>query len=214
MAVNVNILNASGLLDPVLTILRTACHKALSQVEQLLTIPSVDICISPASKEYITPSGIMGCVTTPFVIDILLDASRSDLTEIITNELPSTLAHELHHLVRLASGIEDSTLFEHLITEGLACHFEASCGKKDMPDFLSEIKMSNWHELYEQMKQDLNNQDFDYRYYFAGTSTEMPKHAGYWVGFNLIAQYIEKNGGSAVSLAMTLAAEFQLDDRN
>lgn len=214
MAVNVNILNASGRFDPVLTILQSACHQTLSKVEQLLTIPSVDICISPASKEYITPSGILGCVTTPFVIDILLDTSRSDLTKIITNELPSTLFHELHHLVRLASGIEDSTLFEHLITEGLACYFEASYDEKEMPDFLSEIKMSNWHELYEQMKQDLNNEDFDYRYYFAGTADEMPKHAGYWVGFNLIAQYIEKNGGSAVSLAKTPAAEFWLDDRN
>ncbi len=212
MTVNINVLNASGKFDPVLSLLEHTCDQIILEVKQVFTLPSVDICISPASEEYITVSGIMGCVTTPYVIDILLDTSRSDLVNIIENELAATLAHELHHLVRLKSGIEDSTLFEHLITEGLACHFEAKCGQKEMPGCLAEIQTSSWLELYDKMKVDLNNQDFDYRYYFAGTTGEIPKHAGYWVGFNLVTQYIEKNGGSAVSLAMAPAAEFQLDD--
>lgn len=212
MTVNINILNASGKFDPILSLLERTCDQSILQVKQVFTLPSVDICISPASKEYITASGIMACVTTPYVIDILLDTSRSDLANIIENELAAILAHELHHLVRLKSGVEDSTLFEHLITEGLACHFEAKYGQKEMPSFFSEIQTSSWLELYDKMKVDFNNQDFDYRYYFAGTADEMPKHAGYWVGFNLVTQYIVSNGGSAVSLATTPASEFILDD--
>lgn len=140
MAVNINILNASGKFDLVFPLLERTCNDTILQVKQMFTLPSVDICLSPASEEYVTDSGIMGCVTTPYVIDILLDISRSDLVKIIEDELAATLVHELHHLVRLKSGIEDSTLFDHLITEGLACHFEAKFGQKEIPSSLSDIK--------------------------------------------------------------------------
>jgi len=51
------------------------------------------------------------------------------------------------------------------------------------------------------MRSELNSEEFSYPVYFGGEDeAKFPNHAAYWVGFNLVSQYINKHGSCAASL--------------
>ncbi|QBG34995.1 DUF2268 domain-containing putative Zn-dependent protease [Litorilituus sediminis] len=201
MTSKVTILNASKKFNPVLPLLESKAQDALNKIGKHIRLPNIDIIISPWPKEHVTTTGILGCVSTQYLIDILLDTERDDLLDIINNELPLVLAHELHHVVRTYSGVQEEKLLQVLISEGLACHFEMMFIEKNTISFFSEIKKYNWIDLYKQMDDYLDNTDFNYPLFFGGEDTsKFPNRAGYWVGYNLVSQYINKYGGCAATL--------------
>jgi uncharacterized protein YjaZ len=208
MSTKINILNASEKFNHVLDVLESRAVYALSEIQNYLELPNLDLVISPCSDEYKTKSGIMGCVTTPYVIDIMLDTDREDLVDIINVELPAVIAHEIHHAIRASSGVECKTLLQSLVAEGLACHFETKFNGNKLPSLFSGIQNQDWVALYEQMRPELNSEEFSYPVYFGGEDeTKLPNHAAYWVGFNLVSQYINKHGGCAASLVLTPAEQ-------
>lgn len=203
------ILNASGKFDAVLDSLRFEVQRSLIEIEKHIELPRLDIVISPCSAEYKTPSGILGCVSTPFVIDLMLDSGHPDLLHIIKNELTAVIAHELHHAIRSNSGVQEHTLFQVLISEGLACHFETKFSNSVTSNFFGDVSVYLWPELYKKMHGALHSTDFDYPLYFGGKETaQFPNRAGYWVGFNLVSQYINKYGGCAATLINIPAERF------
>lgn len=119
MSTKITILNASKKFDGVLALLEAKALQSLDEIQTYFDLPNIDIVISPCSDEYRTDMGIMGCVSTPDVIDILLDTEREDLTDIINTDLITVIAHELHHVIRADSGVKEKSLFQILISEGL-----------------------------------------------------------------------------------------------
>ncbi|GHF91591.1 DUF2268 domain-containing putative Zn-dependent protease [Thalassotalea marina] len=211
MPTKITILNASGKFSRVLDLLESRAQRSLADIKAHIELPNIDIVISPCSDEYKTESGILGCVSSQYVIDILLDADHANLVDIINRELTAVIAHELHHVIRQSAGIKNKNLIENLITEGLACHFETKFNGNTTPRFFDEIKQYDWRDLFHQMKPHLQDIDFDYPVYFAGKDTkQFPNRAGYWVGFNLVSQYISKHGGCAVSLVASTAEELRI----
>ena len=201
MSTKINILNASEKFNHVLEVLESRAVNSLREIQNYLELPNLDLVISPCSDEYKTKSGIMGCVTTPYVIDIILDTDRKDLVDVINFELSAVIAHEIHHAVRSSSGVECKTLLQSLVAEGLACHFETKFNGNELPSIFSDIQNQDWMLLYEQMRPELNSEEFSYPVYFGGEDEmKFPNHAGYWVGFNLVSQYINLHGGCAASL--------------
>jgi uncharacterized protein YjaZ len=202
MSTKINILNASGKFNHVVEVLESCALNALSEIQNYLELPNLDLVISPCSDEYKTKSGIMGCVTTPYVIDIMLDTDREDLVDVINLELSAVIAHEIHHAVRASSGAECKTLLQNIVAEGLACHFETKFNGNKLPSLFDEIQNHDWMLLYEQMRPELNSLEFSYPVYFGGEDeSKFPNHAAYWVGFNLVSQFINMHGGCAASLA-------------
>lgn len=211
MPTKITILNASGKFTRVLDLLESKAQRALADIKSHIELPNIDIVISPCSDEYKTQSGILGCVSTQYVIDVLLDADHANLVDIINRELTAVIAHELHHVIRQSAGIKNKSLIENLITEGLACHFETKFNDNTTLSFFDEIKHYDWQALYHQMQPHLEDIDFDYPVYFAGKDiNQFPNRAGYWVGFNLVSQYISKHGGCAVSLVDITAENMRL----
>ena len=208
MATKINILNASERFSNVLDLLESKAQSSLIEIQKHIELPSLDIVISPCSEEYITESGILGCVSTPYVIDVLLDTDREDLSNIINNELTATIAHELHHVIRASFGVEEKSLLQILISEGLACHFETKFSHCITSKFFADVKKYEWRDLYSKMQTNLKDSDFNYPVYFGGKDiAKFPNRAGYWVGFNLVSEYINKYGGCAVTLVGISAEE-------
>lgn len=202
MSTKINILNASEKFNHVLDVLESRAVNALSDIQNYLKLPNLDLVISPCSDEYKTKCGIMGCVTTPYVIDIMLDTDREDLVDVINLELSAVIAHEIHHAVRSSSGVECKTLLQNIVAEGLACHFETKFNGNKLPYLFDDIQNQDWMLLYEQMRPELNSVEFSYPVYFGGEDeSKFPNHAAYWVGFNLVSHYINMHGGCAASLA-------------
>lgn len=208
MPTKITILNASGKFNHALDLLKSKAQHSLIEIEKHIELPNLDIAISPCSEEYKTESGILGCVSTQYVIDILLDADREDLVEIINSELTAVIAHELHHVARASADIQSKSLFQSLVSEGLACHFETKFYGEITPKFFDEIKKYDWRDLYNKMQTHLKDTDFNYPIYFGGKDVaQFPNRAGYWVGFNLVSEYINKYGGCAATLVNIPAEE-------
>lgn len=202
MSIIINILNASEKFNHVFEVLESKAFSALREIQKYLKLPNLDIVISPCSEEYKTKSGIMGCVTTPYLMDIMLDTDREDLIDVINAQLPAVIAHEIHHVIRASLGVECKTLLQNIVAEGLACHFETNFNGNKLPSLFNGIQNQDWVTLYEQMRPELNSVEFSYPVYFGGEDeSKFPNHAAYWVGFNLVSQYINKHGGCAASLA-------------
>jgi len=209
MATKINILNASERFSYVLGLLESKAQSSLVEIQKHIELPNLDIVISPCSEEYKTESGILGCVSTPYVIDVLLDTDREDLSDIINNELTAVIAHELHHAIRSSFGVQEKNLLQTLISEGLACHFETKFSNGVSSSFFADVKKHEWRDLYSKMHTNLKDSDFNYSVYFGGKDTsKFPNRAGYWVGFNLVSEYINKYGGCAVTLVSISAEEF------
>ena len=210
MSIGITILNSSKRFDPFLSLIDDICKVTLEKIETFFSLPILDITISPCPSEYKTKAGIVGCVHTPYHIDIMIDTERQDIIEIITNELPSVIAHELHHALRAVSGTAEETLLQVIVSEGLACHFETNFNGNKLPSFLDDISKYSWQDLYVKMKPQLNETNFDYPKYFGGNGNSIfPNRAGYWVGYNLVCEYINKYGGCSVALVDVPAEQIQ-----
>ena len=208
MSIKINILNSTEKFNDIVGLLEHICEETLLEINKYIILPKLDIVITPCSEEDKTQSGIMGFVASPYLINIMLDTDRDDLINLINNELPAVMAHELHHVVRATSGVEEKTLFQILISEGLACHFETRFNKGISEEFFAEVKKYEWRDLYNQMQTKLKDSDFSYPLYFGGNDlSKFPNRAGYWVGFNLVSEYINKYGGCAATLVNKSAEE-------
>ena len=76
-----------------------------------------------------------------------------------------------------------------------------------IPSLFKGIKDVCWKGLYNKMEPKLNSNDFSFEKYFLyDGNTDLPKYAGYWVGFNLVADYLSYSGISEVE-ALGLQAE-------
>ncbi|MDO6426853.1 DUF2268 domain-containing putative Zn-dependent protease [Thalassotalea sp. 1_MG-2023] len=209
MSTKITVLNASGKFNHVLGLLESKAQDSLIEIEKHIVLPNLDIVISPCLEEYKNESGIMGSASPQvYVIDIGLDSDRKDLVDIINNKLTAVIAHEIHHVLRSTSGVKENKLFQVLISEGLACHFETKFNKHAVNEFFDEVRKYEWLDLYNKMQTNLENTDFNYPVFFGGKDvTKFPNRAGYWVGFNLVSEYIDRFGGCAITLVGTPAEE-------
>ena len=76
-----------------------------------------------------------------------------------------------------------------------------------IPSLFKGIKDVCWKGLYKKMEPKLNSNDFSFaKYFLCDGNTDLPKCAGYWVGFNLVADYLNYSGISEVE-ALEVKAE-------
>lgn len=201
MSIKLAILNATGKFNEIYDMLEAESCRAIRLIEKHFSLAPVDITVSPISADD-APLGIAGFVISPCRIEIVLDTSRDDLLTLIQQDLGAVIAHEIHHVVRDSSGVENKTLLQNIVAEGLACHFETKFNGNKLPSLFNDIQNQDWLTLYKQMQPEFNSIEFSYPLYFGGEDElRFPNRAAYWVGFNLVSQYISKYGGCAVSLA-------------
>ncbi len=134
-------------------------------------------------------------------VELLVDCSRSDIDEVIETELLEVLAHELHHALRLSIHMPTGTLLQQLIMEGLACHFEHSVTNGKPSSLFKDLANYDWRFGLEKMSHLLETTDFSLDKLFLGSHPkEFPKYAGYWIGYNLVAEYARANNATEVEM--------------
>lgn len=191
----ITILNAPGRFDGLQEIIETVSSDTSSKLRALFDLKQLDVTISAYSKGEAPVSGIGGWAINSYRIEILLDAEREDIREVIEAELPAVLAHEVNHIERMKLKLPVETLAEHLINEGLACHFEKEFNGDELPSLFKEIQEHCWKDMFTKMKPHLANKEFHFpTFFYSGENENFPKYAGYWVGFNLVVDYLTKTG--------------------
>ncbi|MCB9018698.1 MAG: hypothetical protein H6546_00020 [Chitinophagales bacterium] len=206
------ILNSSKRLSGLDEELKQNFDLAFKILCKYFNLDELDVTVSPFEKGEAPSSGIGGWGINRYRVEILLDTERQDIINVIRSEFPSVLAHEVHHIKRMELKLPGDTLAEHLIYEGLACHFEQIINGGNLPSLFKGIENNCWQSILTKMQPMLGRKDFHFPDYFYCHDSELyPKYAGYWVGFNLVDQYIKKNQISELE-ALRLPAEVFFED--
>ncbi|MGU3807878.1 DUF2268 domain-containing putative Zn-dependent protease [Vibrio diabolicus] len=214
MSYRVTLLNATGELSPLAEYLHQKLDDLSSQLSSYfdlsnIDLSNVDLTVSPFDRNDVPQTGIGGYCLSAYRVEILLDTQRADIKNVIEKELAAVLAHELHHLFRMRAGENGVALGDVLIMEGLACHFERKVNGGVTPSLFENIKDQDWRPFYAEMKDKLTSLDYNFDAYFLGSDeSRWPKYMGYWVGYNLVAEYLADFQGSELDLVGAKAELF------
>lgn len=186
-----------------------AIREILPKINMLLPIKNIQIRVSVNPSGTIPELGIGGFNPNSAEVQLWIDPDFANLQESISKDLGPMLAHELHHAIRRKSVGYGSTLLEAMVSEGLADHFSIEVTAYDIPPWdraLSEVELEAW---INSASESWNNGSYDHDKWFYGTDPEIPRWAGYSIGFKLVGSYISSHPGSKASeLHSNLAASF------
>lgn len=204
-SVHVHILQASGHLNTFLQEITSRVDQAVSRVLEKLLFQPIDLVIFDNPDETIPGFGQGGRMYTPHVITIALDPSFSNFPDIIQNDLPRTIAHELHHAARGQSVGYGKTLREALVSEGLASHFEEEVFSGDAYPWSTAVTEREAHRFLEQAKKE-SGQLYDHGRWFYGRG-DLPRWIGYTVGYILVKDYLQKHGDETPATLYGIGAD-------
>ena len=131
----------------------------------------------------------------------------SDFIEFAINEKKATegavaemMVHELCHAARWGKNDEwINCLFDGLISEGIATCFEVEFVKdsEEKTFFIKTVLQRSDEENEEilgKLRGELNSNEYDYNAIFYNGDENLPRWAGYSLGYYLVKKYLEKTG--------------------
>lgn len=202
MYIKIHILSASKDIRPYSEELKSIAEATVVSVEKLLPIKDVDIVLYDNPKATIDEiGGIGGFSPNANLIFISLNPRHSDFKRAVKEELPFTLAHELHHTIRWQKQVEGDTLLEAMIFEGLADHFAQEVTGRNVPSLYScaltpEQKKIFLSKASEEWKQPTYDNDL---WFFGSKPNVIPRWTGYTLGYDLVGAYLQANPGTSAS---------------
>lgn len=207
--IDIHILKKSGRLDPFLTTINEVTDKGIKEIQKLIPLDNIDIVIADSPDQTIPELGMGGHAYTKNLIEIYIDPDFSDLDKNLSHELLGTLAHELHHVARMNTVGYGTTLLEACVSEGLADHFERDItGSEPRPwdTALSTVEFDRIRLLAEkEFNQEYSHNDW----FFGSAERNIPKWAGYSIGYQLVSEYLKKHpDATAAKLHNSLASNF------
>ena len=172
----------------------------------------LDIVVAP--NDYVIPElGPNGFASSPSLITITLDPSSPRLSD---RERPvrilGILAHEMHHVARLRSGVEAYTLGGRFVSEGLAQCFEEEVGAPT-PFYAVALDDKTMKKMADRARPLLSASDYDHDAWMFGRKgdPEWPRNAGYSLGYALVRAWLTKRKLSALDAAGVPANEITDD---
>ena len=182
---------------------RATIEKAVQVAEQYvfsrLKIDwDIDLLVTNRLYDIIIPEdGVGGRTRTSDFIEFAIDEEKA--TENLISEM---VAHELCHAARWGKNDEwVNSLFDGMISEGIATYFEAEFVKDrtEKTVFIKTILERSDEEnekILEKLRSqlDLNYCDYDYDTIFFNGNNELPRWSGYSLGYYLVKKYLKKTG--------------------
>ncbi|MFC3832590.1 MULTISPECIES: DUF2268 domain-containing putative Zn-dependent protease [Deinococcus] len=190
----------SPLANDIVTVARHALDRQAAQ----LGLDGVDV-VMYASPWTIPETGMVGTAPDGYSVHLALTPTSTPFQEGWRQELPATLAHELHHAARWRhQGM--GTLLDALVFEGLAQHFELT-ERRERPIYA--VPTTDLDALWTRAQDELDG-PYDYAAWFMGApAAGLPRWGGYALGFELMRRGFEVQGGDAVSHVATPADAFR-----
>lgn len=179
--------------------------KGIYSTSNHINVENVEFRVLVFPERTIPRIGMSGVSPNKRHIYILLDPDHPKLDEAINKHIVETIPHEYHHTMRHRTVGFGESLFEALISEGLACHFAMEVCKIDAPEYCvaySEETIKEWILTAELM---WFNKEYDYYDWFVGR--DKPKNIGYAIGFSLVKDYLDKHPGETASSLHAIAAD-------
>ena len=162
------------------------------------------------STAFIIPQFGFGGLASSGVVTIPIDPSSSAWPGSMEVELARVLAHEFHHVARFRARGANGTLFEAIVTEGLADRFIIELLAGDPPIWATAVQGAELETWIETASETWMEPEFDPRPWFLPEfESEVPQWTGYSIGWELTGRYLEANPSqSASTLVGTPASAF------
>lgn len=186
----------------------TTYHLAEKKLPQLL----VTIIVLDAPDSTIPELGTGGFTPNKNAIYIFTNPGKPNFSQILSEGMPVTLAHEMHHSARWQTVGYGETLLEALVSEGLADHFALEIIPASPPPWSSALNTEEQGNLAERARQHFDDQNYNHPAWFFGSKEDnLPRWTGYRLGYKLVGDYLKKNGKTASELVTESAKAFIRD---
>lgn len=156
----------------------------------------IDLLVTNRLYDIIIPEdGVGGCTRASDFIEFAIDEGKA--TESLISEM---VAHELCHAGRWGKNDEwVNSLFDGVVSEGIATYLEAEFIKDrtEKTVFIKTILERSDEEnekILEKLRSQLDLNYYDYDTIFFNGSNELPRWAGYSLGYYLVKKYLKKTG--------------------
>ncbi len=206
-AVGIHVLTGSGRLRPHAARIRTQVRAATTAAQSLLPLDggSVDVVVRDDPRLVIPEVGIGGFAQDGHTVFVALDPDHDKFEQALAREMFATLAHELHHLARYRAGVRGNTLFDALVSEGLADHFSLEAtGAQAAPPWAAALTREQTAAMAVRAREEYDNPRYNHRAWFFGSDElGIPRWSGYSLGFGLVADYLNRHPATRASTLAT-----------
>ena len=203
MTIEIHLLDA---MDEIPALLRNdvmcELEAANEQIAQHIQLDRLDIVVAP-EPWVLREWGLSGRANGPGRITFTLDPASPRLQDPERcDRVFATLAHEMHHVARLRSGVEAYTLGARFVSEGLAQCFEEEVGAPT-PFYALALDDETLARLAERARPLLAADDYEHDNWMFGRKGDpaWPRHAGYALGYALVSAWLEMQALSASEAA-------------
>ncbi|MDD9991696.1 MAG: DUF2268 domain-containing putative Zn-dependent protease [Rhodospirillales bacterium] len=181
---------------------------ASERIARIVQMDRLDVVVA-AEAWVIREWGLCGYANGPGRITITLDPRSPRLNDPERpDRILGTLAHEMHHVMRLRSGIETYTLGARFVSEGLAQCFEEEVGAPT-PFYALALDDETAKKMAERARPLLSATEYDHDAWMFGRmgDPEWPRHAGYSLGYRHVKAWLARRELSAIDAASVPATE-------
>ena len=195
--INILLTGANGNLSDKKEVIEKTVKVAEEYVFPKLKIDwDIDVLVTNRLHDIIIPEdGGGGLTITADFIEFAINQEKA--TENLISEM---LVHELCHAARWGKNNERITsLFDGIISEGIATYFEAKFikNRNERTIFIKTILDRSDEEnekILDQIRDRLDSNEYDYNSIFFTGNNKLPRWSGYSLGFYLVKKYLEKTG--------------------
>ena len=211
--INILLTEANGNLSDSRKIIIDAVKTAEEYVFPKLKVDwDIDMLVTNRLYDIIIPEdGVGGRTRTSDFIEFAVNEEKA--TENLISEM---VAHELCHAARWGKNDEwINTLFDSMISEGIATYFEAEFVKdrEEKTVFIKTILKRTDDEnkkILEELRDQLDSNYYDYNTIFFNGNDKLPRWSGYSLGYYLVKKYLEKTNKKIEDAFADKYAEFKI----
>lgn len=210
MNIKTHLLNANGQFDGLEEVIETTFSKTIQKIISVISIDNVDIVISDYPRNIIPGFGLGGTAWTPYRAEINIDPKFPNIKEQIQKKFPQTIAHELHHCMRMKSLGHTETLLEAVIQDGLADQFGVEITGLGPEAWSVAVKGKELQKLLKKAEKEFENREYNHsKWFLSHNKGDIPHWTGYSIGFYLVGEYLKNHPDvKASTLYNTKAEEF------
>jgi len=209
MSIKTHILFNSKDLKPFENQINKIVIKTETIIEKIIPIGDIEIVFYDNPSATLKESGIGGYTPCANVIFFSLDPRNINFKKEIEKELFYQLVHEINHAIRFRTPIPKETLFEAMISEGLADHFAMQITGRNNPPAWCEALTSDQKEKLKVIASNVwNDPTYNHNEWFYGTNVpKIPRWTAYTLGYDIVSKYLQANPKIKASEIISASAE-------
>lgn len=208
MSVNIFVLAAGGRLEKYKDRIMKTAKESVKIIGKKIPLHDVDVVFYDNPENVIPHLGIGGYTQTPEMVLVSLNPKFKHFEKTISAEIIRTLTHELNHCMRMKAVGYGNTLFEAMVSEGLADHFELQITKKKPQAWDTILTAKHFRSMKKKAQKEFNNKKYNHAEWFFGSNDrKIPKWTGYAIGFKVVGEYLRNNPDKKPSQLFAAKAE-------